>query len=308
LKKDSSVYNALAYLSNKSADLETINYVYVADGAGKLEGVVSLKDLFRNAKDRGEKSLEDLMTTEMVTVRSRKSQERAAHLALKHGIKSIPVVDKEGKLLGIIPNDKILEIMHQEKVEDLLKFAGIGEGRGNIDDVMTMSWGKSMTRRFPWLLLGTAGGILMAETVSYFESTLRKNILLAAFIPIMVYMSNAVGQQISAFIIRDSSHGSEINYVKYFLKHLGTVFGVGVLLGVIMSAYGYWIQGDPILAVTLGLASFATILSALFSGFLVPFFFIKLNKDPANASGPVNTIIQDILSIIIYFLIASALI
>ena len=313
-KKSASVYKTLAMLSQEAKNFETINYVYVTDSQDKLIGVVSIKQLLEKAKESGETLLETLTTTEIISVRPHTSQERVAHLALKHNIKAIPVTDKENTLLGVIPNDRILAIIHQESQEDLLKLTGLYSfnsktkqpGETIHDDIMKLSLFQSLKRRLPWLILGTFGGLLMAQTISTFESTLEKNLLIAAFIPLMVYMSNAVGQQITVFLIRDASHENNIKYLPYFLRHFFIVVLLGVILSGIIAVFGAISYKDMNIIKILGVGSFATVVSSIFTGFLIPFIFIKLKEDPANASGPVSTVLQDLLSVWIYFVISTA--
>ncbi len=308
-----TVYKTLAMISQKSAEFDTINYIYITNTENSLIGIVSIKDLFENATEGGEKALKELMKTEIVSVRPHSSQEKAANLSLEHGIKAVPITDKEGEFLGVIPSDTILSIMHREKEEDLLKFAGIS-GHGKIskegfseDNIMKTPVFKSFLKRLPWLIVGTFGGLFMAQTISFFEATLEKNILIAAFIPLMVYASNAVGQQVTAFLIRDSAHNNKIAYFKYFLRHFLIVLLIAITIGIFLLTYGWIFYQDIKIASVLGIGVFATILSAILSGFLIPFLSIKLKRDPANVSGPIATSIQDLMSVLIYFLIANAI-
>lgn len=300
-------------LSKKSKDFDAIDYIYIIGQNDKLVGVVSVKELFENAAEKAEKRLKDIMTTDLITVHPHTSQEKTAHTALKHGIKAIPVVEKDHTLLGAVSHNQILSIMHREKEEDLLRLAGIYDYRAEnmsikkMDDVMKLPLWKSVKRRLPWLIIGTLGGLLMAQTISYFQTTLEKNVLIAAFIPLMVYLSNAVGQQITIFLIRDASHDHHIQYSKYFLRHFVIVLIIAFILGGLLTLFSLISHEDIRITTILGIGAFSTTLSAILTGFLIPFIFIKLRKDPANASGPVATVLQDLLSVLIYFLVASSL-
>ncbi len=308
-----SVYKALSMLSKKSKDFDTIDYIYITDKHNKLVGIVPIKKLFENATEKAERQLKDIMTTDLITVCPHTSQEKTAHMALKNGLKAIPITGKDRTLLGAVSHDQILSIMHREKEEDLLRLVGIYDYRaedmdvGKMDNVMRLSLWKSVRRRLPWLIIGTLGGLLMAQTISYFQTTMEKNILIAAFIPLMVYLSNAVGQQITIFLIRDASHDHRINYFKYFLRHFVIVLVLALILGGLLALFSLVNHQDIKITAILGVGAFSTTLSAILTGFLIPFIFIKLKKDPANASGPVATVLQDLLSVLIYFLVASSI-
>jgi magnesium transporter len=291
-------------VSHQTRDYESINYIYVVNAHKKLEGILSIKELFGSDDSALAKNV---MVTELVYAHPYTNRERAAHMALKHNIKAIPVLDKENNFMGVLTGDQILTIMHEESVEDLLKIAGVGQSSLTTDNVMTMSIWQSLKHRLPWIIIGLAGGIAIAETIGFFEQTLSQNLILAAFIPLMVYMSNAVGQQVNVFVIRDTAINGNLPFWKYFSRQLWIVFLISILMGILLYTYTRITHSDIVIANIMGIAIFATILSSVFSGFFIPFIFIKLKSDPANASGPISTVIQDFLSVLIYFAIATAL-
>ncbi|MFO7892085.1 MAG: CBS domain-containing protein, partial [bacterium] len=205
-KEDTKINEVKKDFLSTVKEYATINYIYVVDSHKKLLGVVSMKNLFNTPeKDLNNpvKSLTEGQT--LISVHPHTNQEKAAQLAIKYNIKSIPVVNKKGKLLGIINSDHILSIMYEEKVEDLLKFAGVSKGKENLDDFLSMPLINSLKHRIPWIIIGLVGGLLISQLITLFEETLRSGVIIAAFIPLMVYMSNAVGQQITALLIRDSA-------------------------------------------------------------------------------------------------------
>jgi magnesium transporter len=227
-----------------------------------------------------------------------------AYLALKHNIKSVPVVDKENVFLGIVPYDTILKTMHAEGIENVLRFGGV-YNHGSFDDIFSLPILVSLKHRLPWLILGLLGGIATAAIVGSFEEVLSKNIILAAFIPLIVYMADAVGTQMEAFIIRDLAINPELKLLKYLLRQGLIVVLIGVLVSAIMYGISLFLYHDPNVSFVLVTALFCAIISSLVTGLVIPYAFEKFNLDPANASGPVATIIQDLLSIVIYFAIAS---
>lgn len=304
VSSDTSIGEVEQLLLDHIRDFDSINYVYVVDESKKLKGVISIKELFRRAK---ETKVSAAMKKDPVTVRPHTDQERLAYLALKHNIKAIPVIDKDETLLGVVTSDVILLIMYKETQEDILRFAGIRGAEIPIDKVLDLSVTKLFGHRIPWLLIGLLGGFVVAGVIRFFEKTLAQNLILAAFIPLIVYMADSTRVQMEAFVIRDSAIEPKLNFRKYFFKQLSVVVLVALLISSALFLFSLISYKNLALGVTLGIALFAAILSSTFTGLIIPLFFSKLKLDPANASGPIATIIQDILSVTIYFAIASLL-
>ena len=289
-------------LFEKAQEFETLNYIYILDREGRLTGVVSLKDVFQKPE---ESRMEDLMVKEVIKVSPRTDQEKVAILALRHNLKSIPVVSKENLFLGAVPSDVILEILHSENIEDILRFAGVSRYNTFSDRIFQAS-PKILTKlRLPWLILGLFGGLLAAQIVSFFEASLQTHFVLAAFIPLIVYMADAVGTQTETLFIRSLVY--PLNIKKYFFKETEVSFSIALVLGVLLTLISYFWFKLPYIGIILGISLFFTIMAAFLLGLLVPYFLNKLKEDPAIASGPIGTIIRDILSLILYFSIASLL-
>jgi magnesium transporter len=290
-------------LLQNSKIFETINYIYVVDDNQHLKGVLSIKEVFRSNK---EKFAKNLMHIKPVFVDTETDQEEVAYLAIKNKIKSIPVVDKQQRFLGAIPSDTILEVLHHEFTEDILRMGGIRTS-GLVDDIFKLSVFQSIKHRLPWLIVGLLGGILTSVIVDGFESTLSKNLILAAFIPLIVYMADAVGAQMEAFIIRDLAFNPKLKFQRYFYRQFMIVLITAIMISLLTYIGVVLIYSEGHIASIVSLALFCAIMSSLFCGLMIPFVFSKLNLDPANASGPVATIIQDIASVTVYFAIAHLL-
>src|SRR3989344_5155902 len=159
-----SVGDVEMLLIKEAANFDTINYVYLLSSDGKLEGVISLKELFRSPKT---KLVRELTPENVISVHAHTSQERAALLALKHNLKALPVVDKENHFLGVITSDSVSRIIDNEAVENILRFGGVTHGfYDNIFDIPVI---VSLKHRLPWLVLGLIGGLLTAGLVHSFE-------------------------------------------------------------------------------------------------------------------------------------------
>jgi magnesium transporter len=288
-------------LKNAKA-FDSISYVYVVDQTGRLQGVVSIKEVFQQPKQA---LASQFMTTSLLTARPHSDQERVVHLALEHNLRAVPIVDKEGGFLGAVLSKALLKTLYREASEDMLRLAGIKRSESMFDNVLKLSVVKSLEHRAPWLFLGLVGGMLAAGIIGQFEHTLQKNLILAAFIPLMVYMADAVGTQMEAFIIRDLAVNPNLNFSQYFLRQMLIVCLIGMCTSLLLFGLVLLLYRDVRVGLVLAISLFVAIISSVITGLMVPYLFGKLRLDPANASGPVATIIQDIFSVTIFFLVAS---
>ena len=302
LRKDSTVKEALNILSKRRKKFEMIDYVYVVDNKDKLVGVLSLATLFSH--DRNSR-LSKIMRTELITISPEAEKEKAAHLALKHRINAVPVV-KRGKLIGAVPANKIISILNRSLQKDILHFAGIHKSHLEYEDTMKVPLSLSIMHRIPWLLIGLIGIMLTAALINTFESILEKYLILAFFVPAIVYISGALGTQHQTLFVRDLAIlGKEFKFMSYFLRQMLIAAIMGLLLsGITLLVISiFWDQ------VTVGFVIAASMFIAMilagFTSMMITLVMTKLGKDPALGSGPFATVISDATSIIIYFIIAS---
>lgn len=284
----------------KAKEFETLNYIYVIDNEDKLLGVLSLKKIFQESL---ETKIGDLMIKEIVKVHPYTDQEKVAILALKYNLKAIPVVDKENFFLGVVSSDVILDILHSEHVEDFLKSAGIHSSltKTNKGSVLFLT-----RTRIPWLVLGLFGGIGAAQIVNFFETPLKAHFMLAAFIPLIVYIADAVGTQTETLFIRNLVFDFHLEIKKYFFREIRVSILLALILSTLLFLFSLIVLSIPyFISLILGISLFFTVLSAISIGILVPFLLQKLKRDPAVGAGPFGTILRDILSLMIYFLVAS---
>lgn len=283
-------------------NLETINYIYVVDKDKRLIGVFSIKEIFRAP---GETKVEELIGGKIIKVRPNTDQERVAILALRHNLKAIPVVNKEGVFLGAVPSDVILNILHSENVEDLFREAGISKTELPFIETEKVSSKILVKARIPWLFFGLFGGMMAAKIVELFESSLGKHFVLIAFIPLMVYMADAVGAQTQTLFIRSLAVNNDFNFKKYFLKEIKVSFLIALILGVVLFFFSFFFFNSFAVGIILGASLFLTVISAGVIGVIIPWGLKIFKKDPAIGSGPFATIIRDILSLVIYFSVSS---
>ncbi len=158
-----------------------------------------------------------------------------------------------------------------------------------------------------WLGLGLAASLMIAHVITSFEEVLHENLILASFIPLIVYMSDAVGTQMEAMIIRELNRKAKFHFHRFFHRQLLVVFPVAVIIAGVSTDVLYLWHKDAALGFVIGLSLFFGIMSSLVTGALMPYFFWRLHEDPAEASGPVATVLQDFLSVVIFFYIAQLL-
>jgi len=303
-RKDQKLEEIQNFLFERMNDLETINYIYVVDKSKKLIGVFSIKEIFRQPKDS---KVEDVMETNLIKCRASTKQGKIATLALKNNLKAIPVVDKEERFLGAVTSDVILNVLHEEHVEDFLLAGGISRFDESIKSLATAKVSTMVKARLPWLLFGLFGGIVAARVIGLFENILESQILLALFIPVIVYISDAVATQTETLIVRGVAIDTKLPLKKYFLREIKIGILIALILGGILAATSFFWWHNFSLSLVLELTLFFSIMLSVIIAMLIPLILQKLRKDPAFGSGPFATIITDILSITIYFLIAEFL-
>lgn len=289
------------WLRKHAENLGTLNYVYITDGQNRLEGVLSLKTLFTADSTT---LVSEVMESDVISVGEDDDQESVAKLALEHQLKAVPVVDKKRHLLGVIPSHHILNVLQQEQEEDALRAAGLPvEALGEEQQrPLIQAW-----HRLPWLLLGMLGGILAAVMIGFFEDALAEEVLLAAFIPIVVYLADAAGVQVQTIYIRLLARKNDIKTIRYLYREVLTSLIIAAVLSAsTLAIVSLWFDaGDLALIVALAVA--ATVVFASMIAVVLPWMFQKMRFDPAVASGPMATIISDVASILIFLSIAQYL-
>jgi len=303
--KSATVADVERLLITKAKEFESVNYIYVLDRSGVLAGVVSIKEIFQAPKSV---PIDSLATKSIVSVRPRTDQERVAQIAIQNKLKAIPVVDSSGIFLGAVTSDTILDVAYREFVEDIFRLGGITHRGGSVlDDIFKLSIFTSLKHRLPWLLVGLFGGFFVADIIGKFELILSRHLILAAFIPLVVYVADAVRGQMQAFMIRDLAVNQKLSFVRYFFRQLSITMIIAVVVGLVAYFVGAYLYNEQLVGVVLALSLFVASVSSVVTGLAIPFLVSRLGFDPANASGPLATVIQDAASITIYFLIASFL-
>ncbi|MEX0919741.1 MAG: magnesium transporter, partial [Candidatus Saccharimonadales bacterium] len=229
-------------------------------------------------------------------------QEHIVNLALSKNLKSIPIVDGDN-FIGVVSPHKLLKILHSEHVEDMLKSSGV------IAKELSSKFSifKQLKLRLPWLIYGAIGGLLAAGVINWFESSLKEQVLLAAFIPLVVYLADAVGTQVQTIYIRAYAFGLSKSITSIIFKEILVAAMMGAILSGLLAATIMLWFGTGLLSMIVAVSVFIGVITAGIVAVILPRLFIRLGRDPAVASGPLGTIILDVSSIIIYFIVAEAI-
>jgi magnesium transporter len=279
------------------ADWDAVELVCLVDREDRLAGVVPLARLLAADDDA---RVSTLAHAHAPHVGPDADQERVASLALRRGLAAVPVVDPRRRLLGVVPAQALLEVLRREHVEDLHRLAGIRHEQEQAREALEAPPLRRVRDRLPWLLAGLAGSGLAALLVSRFESALEARVAISFFVPGLVYLADAIGTQSEAIAVRGLSLSDE-RATRLLLGELRTGVLLGAALGALSGAGAWLWLGDVRLALSVGLALFAASAVACSIGFALPWLLEHTGRDPAYGSGPLATVIQDILTLGIYF-------
>ncbi|MFZ5575142.1 MAG: magnesium transporter [Pseudomonadota bacterium] len=278
--------------------------VYVLDDAARLLGMAHMAQLLAASP---EQTILAAARTDFPEVFPETDQEAVASLAIVHGLTAVPVVDRERRLVGVVPPDAMFNVLRREHVEDLHRLAGIRRETLRARNAMEAPPMRRARDRLPWLLVGLAGSMLATLVMSWFEAALQAKLAIAFFVPAIVYLADAVGTQSEAIAVRGLSL-SNTPVRELIGGELRTGLLIGLSLGALTLPFTWLVFGDWQLAfaVALSLVVAGSVATTIGLGF--PWLLARLGKDPAYGSGPIATIIQDVLSLIIYFTIATLLV
>lgn len=293
--KNQTAQQTMQLLKEEAPDAETIYYLYVLDEAKKLVGVLSIRDLIIAEEDT---LIAEIMSEKIIAVSVAKDQEEIAQMMRDYDFLALPVVDFQDHLLGIITVDDILDVMEEEASEDYTMLAAVTDTE-RVDDNAFISAKK----RLPWLIILLFLGMLTASLIGRFEETLNQVAILAIFIPLIAGMAGNTGTQALAVAVRGIATGDygKQGKLKLFFREAGTGLITGTVCGLLITFVIFLWQGDIFLGLLVGISIMATLVVATLAGSVIPMLMDRLNIDPAVASGPFITTINDIISILIYF-------
>tara|TARA_B100000809_G_scaffold57505_2_gene53636 strand:+ start:10380 stop:11735 length:1356 start_codon:yes stop_codon:yes gene_type:complete len=297
VKVDWDVATCITEIRAQAEEVENMYTVYVVDENNILQGRISLKKLIL-APDNTK--IKELYNDELILVKVDVEREDVAQIMDKYDLVVIPVIDEIGRLLGRITIDDVVDVMREEAEKDYQMASGISENVESSDN----AW--MLTRaRLPWLLIGLFGGILGAQVIEAYEGQIQIHPEMAFFIPLIAAMAGNVGVQSSAIVVQglaNNSLGLDSLWKKLFKELLvGLINGV-VLAGLIF-AYNYFFTDDITLGIIVSTSLFVVIVFAAIFGTLVPLMLDKYKIDPALATGPFITTVNDVFGLFLYLYI-----
>jgi magnesium transporter len=289
---DDSVTETLDGMRGKH--FESAMAVAVLDN-DRLVGVATIERMFGAPHGA---TLRNIMDPEPPAVAPDTDQEHAAWQAVHRDEPGLAVVDDQGRFHGLISPQQLLGVLLAEHDEDMARLGGFLHSVESAQATSVESVARRLWHRMPWLMVGLIGAMVSAVLMSTFEAQLNANLAVAYFVPGIVYLADAVGTQTETLAIRGLSVGVGIRRITG--REVLTGLSVGVLLGVIMLPVVALMTGDWMLAVAVALAVLAASTIATMVALALPWLLNRLGKDPAFGSGPMATVIQDLLSIVIY--------
>ena len=303
LEKNMRVSEAIEQIRNTGKDKENIYTCYITDEQGKLEGVLSLKELIAKKDDT---VIEDIMNRNFVSVQTNDDQEAVADMFKKYDLIVMPVTDHENRLLGIITIDDVMDVVEQEVTEDFHKMAGItapAEETYLKTNVFTMA-----KQRIGWLAVLMISDTISGNIIQGYEKVLAQSIILTAFIPMLMSTGGNVGSQSSTVVIRSLALG-EISPKDAF-KVLKKEFSISIMVSIVLAILNFirLITLEKInlmIALTVSVTLVFTVIVSKIVGALLPLGAKLIKADPAVMATPLITTISDAVTLIIYFKFAT---
>lgn len=297
VNQEQTVRECLVELRKQAEEVDEVYYIYVVDDERKLVGTLSLKALLIATAQTKAKNI---CNTDVISVQTEEKSGEVALMMHKYDLVALPVINENGELMGRITIDDVVDVIKEEAEKDYQMISGL------TDDVESSDSVYKITRaRIPWLLIGLFGGIVGAAVIGYFEGDIAKYAGLALFLPLIAAMGGNAGVQSSSIVVQGIAAGDiGIDTIgKKLMKELAVSFVNAIILSSLIFAYSYFFQDSFPLTVSVSIALFIVIIFASLFGTLVPLLLDKFEIDPALATGPFITTVNDIMGLMIYLYI-----
>ena len=304
LKAYMTVKEAINHTRKTGTTKETLETCFIIDQARHLLGSVTLKDLILSEDDM---IIEDIMDTNLISVQTSVDQEEVAHLFKAYDLVTMPVVDKENRLVGMITIDDVVDIIEQENTEDFQKMAAMAPNEEPYLKTPVLSLAE---HRIIWLLVLMISATVTGRIIQGFEEVIQSVVILASFIPMLMDTGGNAGSQSSTLIIRGLALGeiTTHDYLKVMFKELRVGSVVAIVLSVVNFLRIYFIEHvEFMVGITVCASLFFTVILAKVVGSILPIIAKKLKFDPAIMASPLITTIVDAFALIVYFMLARTL-
>lgn len=295
-----SASQAIDMLRREAADAETIYQSYVLDEQRNLLGTVSLRELILAAP---EAAIEQVMVRNIISVSVQTLQEEVARLIRLHDLLAVPVLDDDGRLVGLVTCDEALDVVVEEATEDFHKGALIANHVGNLRDA---TLGLLYRKRVLWLVLLVFGNLFSGAGIAAFEETIAAHIALVFFLPLLVDSGGNAGAQSATLMVRGLATGEVVmaDWLRMLGRECGVALALGATMAVAVASLGM-LRGGADIAFIVASSMLVIVLIGSLIGMSLPFLLSRINLDPATASGPLVTSVADAVGVLIYFGIAS---
>ena len=294
-----TVLTCLRELSRQAEDIDEIYYVYVVDDDNKLIGTLSLKKMILSPTSA---KIINIFEPDAMAVHTDEPAEEVSLIMEKYDLVALPVVDSIGRLMGRITIDDIVDVIRDEAEKDYQMASGISEDIESNDSILLQT-----RARLPWLLIGLVGGIFAAMVISIHEKGLENTPAMAFFIPLITAMAGNVGVQSSAIIVQgiaSNSLGIESIFSRLMRELSGAIIN-GLTCSLLLFLYNYFFSDSFALTISVSVALFAVIIFAAIAGTIIPLMLHRAKIDPALATGPFITTLNDIVGLLIYLSIGA---
>jgi magnesium transporter len=301
IRADLKIAAALRYVRLKAKESSNqMVYIYVTKRFGELAGVISIRQLFM-ADDKS--TVGEHMSEETISVKVHDDQELAANLISKYRFLAIPVVNNNNQLVGIITIDDVVDVIEEEATEDIYQSSGI-----NVSDAMSgdSSFVKAHVQayksRTPWLIITLFGQYISATVIAKFDTTVAAMPIAISFMPLLAGLAGNIGTQSSTIMVRGISLGQidTDRSIKLFLNEIITGFFIGLTCALITAAVSFIVYNNYLLSILIAVSLLASMILSVGLATLIPIVFKKMNIDPAVASGPLITTLNDVISFFVY--------
>jgi magnesium transporter len=299
LKAHWTVDETISFLRAQKPDSNHPYYLYAVDAESKLQGIVSLRDI---VIADAETLIEDIMSREVISVAASADREDAAERMRHYDLLALPVVDGEGRLLGVITPDDVLDVQVEEATEDIYRMAGLGVKEWAFSPVL-----ESAGRRVPWLAFNMVWAFAGAAIIGIFQDTISRVAALAIFMPMIAGQAGNSGIQTATIVVRSMALGEltpgDITVMLRKEWMLGLI--KGVLFGSVLAAVAWLAREDATFGLIAGVAMFLNMMVASTTGVVIPMTLRRLGVDPAAIAGVFDTMVTDLMGFLIYLGLAT---
>jgi len=297
IHESSSIYDAIMEVKKQAEEVEEVYDLYVVDDHGVLVGTLDLKSLIIKPSY---KKVSEVMDTEFLSVPVSMDQEEVAQIMQEHDLVAVAVLNDDNKLVGQITIDDIVDVIREEAEEDIQRLTGV------VEEDFSDKTLRIVAARLPWLMIGLFGEMISGMVIKGFETTLSQMVILYAYIPLIMAMGGSTGVQTTSIMIQGLAKGelwlSDVG--KRLVKELGVAGLISFACAIILFVTSILSGGTVKMGLTIAGALMFVMVNASIMGTVFPILLKRMNIDPAVASGPFITTINDILGLTIYFTIA----